>query len=241
MGHWAPLTFSACSLYIFICIRLADHAVWSLLLCVWSAPITELMLARWFYDRGGQRQMLNILSAAQSAKIPPNLPFPPPSIGILHHKNQSTKYHSVTLNRSTRDFLKTRIEISKVLWIAKAIHIMYMEVKTFGQYVLPLVRLVTTDARFWRKLSFSCLVEKVNYFCRVRQGRCGVKGEKEAKQLRTSARHLPFVIVFVFAFVFVFLFVLVKCEIEVKQLRTSAIWYIEHLPFVIEYWLLKDT
>ena len=50
-----------------------------------------------------------------------------------------------------------------------------------------------------------------------------MKGEKEAKQLRTSARHLPFVIVFVFAFVFVFLFVLVKCEIEVKQLRTSAI------------------
>ena len=79
-----------------------------------------------------------------------------------------------------------------------------------------LIRLLTTDARF-------CLVEKVNYFCRVRQGRRGVKGEKEAKQLRTSARHLPFVIVFVFAFVFVFLFVLVKCEIEVKQLRTSAL------------------
>ena len=93
---------------------------------------------------------------------------------------------------------------------------MYMEGKTFGKYVLPLVRLLTTDARF-------CLVEKVNYFRRVRQGRRGVKGEKEAKQLRTSARHLPFVIVFVFAFVFVSLFVLVKCEIEVKQLRTSAL------------------
>ena len=103
-------TFIAWRLYIFICIRLADHAALSLLLlCVWSAPITELMPTRWFYDRGGQRQMLNILSAAQSDKIPPNLPFPPPSIGILHHKNQSTKYHSISFNWPTRDFLKTTI------------------------------------------------------------------------------------------------------------------------------------
>ena len=44
-----------------------------------------------------------------------------------------------------------------------------------------------------------------------------MKGEKEAKQLRTSARHLPFVIVFVFAFVFVFVFVFVVVFQEVRN------------------------
>ena len=60
---------------------LADHPVWSLLLCVWSAPITELMPTRWFYDRGAgedrgkcwtfYRQQI-FLSASQFAKIPTN-------------------------------------------------------------------------------------------------------------------------------------------------------------------------
>ena len=58
-----------CLLFI-ICVLLVDHAACSLLLCVWSPPITELMLARCFYDRGGRGKCSTFYRRHNPTKFP---------------------------------------------------------------------------------------------------------------------------------------------------------------------------
>ena len=101
-------------------------------------------------------------------KISPNLPFPlPHSIGILHHRNQSTKYHSkyewyFVDDTLLIDILDTCFNIKFTGSVSSKV------VKSF--IWTPLYRLICSPLndngqivhkRFWREFSFS--VEKVNY------------------------------------------------------------------------------
>ena len=72
-------------------------------LYIWSPPITELMLSQmllWQGDRG--RQMLNILSAPQSDKIPPNLPIPRSMNGNSASQNLLIMYYPKILKHTTQ-------------------------------------------------------------------------------------------------------------------------------------------
>ena len=122
-------------------------------------------------------------------KISPNLPFPlPHSIGILHHRNQSTKYHSkyewyFVDDTLLIDILDTCFNIKFTGSVSSKV------VKSF--IWTPLYRLICSPLndngqivhkRFWREFSFFLLRKSI--ICCGAGGR-RVKGEREAKQLKT--------------------------------------------------------